>query len=250
MILNTDNEVYRKYAKDGSVLKGLRISRGGGKGLVAGGITLFIFAGVLALLFGAMGSFGGALFFIVLFGVPGLLLLGIGIPMKNKRNNGWLEFYKEDTGFSEEELAQVDRELMSPNVQIIGYVLSGGSKKHPTIACLITDHYFVTEHGYVRRIADMLTSVYSEVTPGGADIFGILFLSKQDKDIDFTTFGAASDKKRALCMEIIQALHARNPQILRTRKVACEGKMYDVMKDGKEIKRLCLEGHQFMETVR
>jgi len=250
MTLQTDNKEYQKLAKNGSILKAMRCSKGGGKGLIAGGFVPLIFGALIALLFAAMDIMGGAIFMFVLLGVPGLIMIGIGIPMKNKRNAGWLEYYKKDTGFDEEELAQVDRELASPNVQIIGHVLSGGSKKHPVITCFITEHYFVTTNDYVRRINDILAAAFTTSTPKGADIFGLLCLTKQGEDVDFMTFSTASDKKMGLCMEVIKALYARNPRILRTERLACDGKLYNLKKDAKEIRRLCLEGHQVMEVVR
>ncbi len=237
MVLNRDHAEYRKLAKSGSILKGLRTFKGGGLGLIAGGWVLIGFAVFTALLFLPFGIIGGAIFFLVLLGVPGLILIGIGIPMRNKRNRTYMEFYQKETGFSEQELLQLDQELAAPDVEIIGYVREGGSKKHPGIACIITEHYFVTEWYYIRRLEDMIAAAFTDATA----IFGLLCLSKQDTEAQFMTFGAPSDKKEALCTEIIQALHRRNPNLICHKKFLWNGQRFDLEKDGKAIRQMYLE---------
>jgi len=229
MVLSPDYAGYRKLAKSGSILKGLRSFKGGGLGLIAGGWVLIGFAIFIGLLFLPMGIDGGALFFLGIFGVPGIILIGIGIPMRNKRNRSYMEFYKKETGFSEEELLQLDRELAAPDVEIIGYIRAGGSKKHPGIACVITEHYFVTEWYYIRRLEDMIAAVYTNETT----IFGLLCLSKQDEDTRFMTFAAPSDKKQALCTEIIQALQRRKPDLICHKRFLWNGQGFDLEKDGR-----------------
>jgi len=231
MVLNTDHAEYRKLAKSGSILKGLRCGKGGGLGLIAGGWTLIGFAIFTGLLFLPMGIIGGAVFFLALLGIPGIILIAIGIPMRNKRNRTYMEFYQKETGFDEQELLQLDQELASPNAEIIGYVRSGGSKKHPGIACIITDHYFVTEWYYIRRLEDLVAVAYTNET----NIFGLLCLSKQDEKARFMTFGAASDKKEALCSEIIQALLRRNPNLICHKRFLWNGQKFDLEKDSQAI---------------
>jgi len=237
MVLNTDYAEYRKLAKSGSILKGLRSSKGGGLGLIAGGWVLIIFAFFVGLLFLPMGADGATFFFLGIFGIPGLILLGIGIPMRNKRNRTYMEFYQKETGFSEQELLQVDQELAAPDVEIIGYVRAGGSKKHPGIACIITRHYFVTEWYYIRRLEDMIAAAYTNEST----IFGLLCLSKQDPEARFMTFGAASDKKEALCNEIIQALHRRKPNLICHKRFLWNGQRFDLEKDGEAIRQMYLD---------
>ncbi len=237
MILNTIYAGYRKLANSGSILKGLRSFKGGGLGLIAGGWVLIGFAIFTGLLFLPMGAIGGALFFLGLFGIPGIILLGIGIPMRNKRNSTYMEFYQKETGFSEQELLQIDRELAAPDVEIIGYVRAGGSKKHPGIACMITDHYFVTEWYYIRRLEDLIAVAYTDESA----IFGLLCLAKQDPDTKFMTFGAPSDKKEALCTEIIQALLRRKPDLICHKRFLWNGQKFDLEKDGKALRQMYLE---------
>jgi len=237
MVLNTDYDGYRKLAKSGSILKGLRSSKGGGLGLIAGGWTFIGFAIFIGLLFLPMGVIGGALFFLGLFGIPGIIMVGIGIPMRNKRNRAYMEFYQKKTGFSEQELLQIDQELAAPDVEIIGYVRAGGSKKHPGIACIITKHYFVTEWDYIRRLEDLIAVAYTNEST----IFGLLCLAKQDTDTEFMTFATASEKKEALCTEIIQALVRRNPNLICHKRFVWNGQKFDLEKDGKALRQKYLE---------
>lgn len=237
MVLSTGYAEYQKLAKGGSILKGLRCSKGGGRGLIAGGWTFIGFAVFVGGLFLLMSITGAALFFFGLLGIPGLILIGIGIPMRSKRNRTYMEYYQKETGFSEQELQQVDRELAAPDVEIIGYVRAGGSKKHPAIACMITEHYFVTEWYYIRRLEDLIAAAYTDESV----IFGLLCLAKQDEEAKFMTFGAASDKKEALCTEIIRALQRRNPALICDKRFTWNGQQFDLEKDGRAFRQMYLE---------
>lgn len=230
MIATTEHPDYQKLIKKGkgSILKALRSDKGGGKGLIAGGIVLL----VAALLFS---FFGGLLF----FGIPGLVLLAIGIPLKHKRDASWLAYYQEQTGFSEGELQQLDRELAAPTVKLVT-TASAATANH--IACFFTEHYLVMNgmFPYVRRIEDFIAVAFSDST----DIWSMASLTKQDKETKRVGLLTDTDKKEALCKEIMAELYRRNPQVLCCQSIVCEDKQYILERDGAELLRLYQEGRQ------
>lgn len=241
MVIHTEDKVYQKLCKSGSILKGLRSSKGGGLGCIAGGITFIAFAVFILFLFFVIGFVRVGLFFLAILGIPGALLVLVGLLLRHKKNASYIAFYQKETGLREEELHQLDRELAAPDVHMIGYVRED-SHNRQAIACFLTEHYFVTEGGYIRRLEDMVAVAYTVKTL----TLGLLCLSRQDSAARFMTFDASADKKKGLCMEIIQALSLRNPQILRGQYLLCENKRYDLLSenDSREIIRLYLEGHK------
>jgi len=230
MIASIEYKGYQELMSKGkgSILKAIRIDKGGGKGLIAGGIVLL----VAALLF----SFFGGLIF---FGIPALLMLAVGISLKHKRTASWLSYYQEKTGYSESELLQIDRELASPSVKL---VITSGATTNNGIACFFTEHYIVINgvYPYVRRLEDFIAVAFSDST----DIWSMASLTKQDKETQSVGLFTDSAKKAALCNEIIQELYRRNPNILCGQVIACEGRNYILERDGAEILRLYKEGRK------
>lgn len=246
MIMNTDDKVYQRLLKKGSILKALRTSKGAGLGCIAGGLTMVALAVMVGLMLGMMG--GNEVFFwvLVIMGLPGVILILLGIVLKKKRDSTYLSYYQKETGFSEGELHQIDRELSAPDVCIVGYRNEG----RKCIACFITEHYFVTENGYVRRLEDILAVAYTDKMPWvDSVIYGLICLSKQDDEAYFMTFAAASDKKQALCGMIIEELYSRNQKIICGQDILCNDKKYNLMNDSKEIARLYHEGHTVLGVM-
>lgn len=236
MIVDKNDSAYKKLIKkgNGSVLKGLRAVKGGGRGCIAGGGVLLGFGLVFGIPILIAGIAEGALADFITAAVliaPGLLAMVIGFILRNKRNSSYMEFYQKETGFSEEELKQVDRELTSDNVQMIGYVKFGAaSKRDRAVACFITDNYFVTEWYYVRRIEDMVAAAFSD----SEDVWGLVCLSSRDKEAWFETYNVQADRKQELCMEIIAALKSRK-EIISTQFFTLNKKKYDLRKNSREL---------------
>lgn len=235
MIASTEHKDYQKLLKKGkgSILKAIRIDKGGGKGLIAGGIALLVAALLTSIL-------GGLIF----FGVAALLLLAIGILLKNKRAASWISYYQENTGYSESELLQIDRELASPSVTL---VITSGTATNNCIACFFTEHYMVMNsvYPYVRRLEDFIAVAFSDST----DIWSMASLTRQDKETKSVGLFTDSAGKAALCSEIIQELYRRNPNILCGQAIGCEGRCYILERDGAEILRLYQEGRK-LELVK
>lgn len=148
----------KSIAKHGSVLKAFRSQGGGGAGLIAGGIVLLVFGIPLGLL--CMLGLGGRGFLVgAVFVVPGLLMILWGMALRKKRLANYLEFYKKDTGYSEAELQEADRELMSPDaVKIGGKMDNSGGKEG--IIFMITEHYFLSiwpvYGAHLRKLDDIM----------------------------------------------------------------------------------------------
>ncbi|MDE6566675.1 MAG: hypothetical protein K2K70_02945 [Lachnospiraceae bacterium] len=230
MIASTEHKDYQKLLKkgNGSILKAIRTDKGGGKGLIAGGIVILI---VAILSFDLMG--------LIFLGIPAFLLLVIGILLKHKRSASWISYYQEITGYSESELLQIDRELASPSVTL---VITPSATINNSVSAFFTEHYMVMNgvYPYVRRLEDFIAVAFSDST----DIWSMASLTKQDKETMSVGLYTDSAKKVALCNELMQELHRRNPDILCGQAIVCEGRHYILERDGAEILRLYQEGRK------
>lgn len=238
MILQDGDKRRKKFLKEGDVLKRMRNTGGGGKGLLAGGAVLFGFGFLLAapcllVSLNAALSVGG------IFLIPGFLLIVLGKAMQNRKVRNYLEYYKKETGFDEGELMELERELMEPDMVMFGNVPynnpQGATKKNPQIPCMITRNYFVAPfvmgNSYIRRISDMILAAYSQELPGiNGYRQGLVFLSKRDDDA--YNNGTLT---RDVCMEIIGVLKERHPSLITGQMFVYEDRQYNVLTDGPQI---------------
>lgn len=241
MITSTEHKLYQNLMKKGkgSILRSIRIGKGGGKGLIAGAIVLLIFTLPITI-FGLIA--GTNMLYPVLLSVPGLLLLILGIFLKHKRTASWISYYKEQSGFSEGELQQADRELASPSTTIVTCRYPG-TMKDSYIAGFFTEHYVVMNGGlqpYIWRLEDIIAAAFSD----SGDIWCMAFLTIHDKETQgINCLITDTDKKPPLANEILQELYRRNPKILCGQAIVCEGRHYILERDGAQILRLYQEGH-------
>jgi len=246
MIASTENKYYKKMLKKGkgSILKAIRVDKGGGKGLIAGGMVFLIFGLVLGLPLMLLSVLLG-LCVLGIFAVPALLLMGIGMLLKRKREASWLSYYQENTRLSETELVQLDRELASSSVKLV-MCCENNSVVETYISCFVTENYMVVNglEPYVRRLEDIIAVAFSNST----DYWHMSCLTKQDKETGMVDLATATEKKATLCREIMQELYARNSDILCGQQIACEGYRYILERDGAEILRLYREG-RMLEMV-
>ncbi|MCM1326406.1 MAG: hypothetical protein NC094_03410 [Bacteroidales bacterium] len=231
MIASTENKLYQDLMKKGkgSILQALRGKVGAGKGLIAAGIILLVFTLPGALMDLAAGENAVVS---ILFTIPGILLVVFGIVMKSKRTNSWLSYYQEQTGYSEGELRQLDRELAAASTTLI-------IPDH-NIACFLTENYMVVNgmEPYVRRLEDIIAVAFSDST----DTWCMVVLTKADKGIKRVGLFTDTEKKPELCKEIMQELCRRKPNILCGQEIVCDGKSYILERDGAELLRLYQEG--------
>lgn len=246
MITSTENKLYQKMMKKGkdSILKSIRIDKGGGKGLIAGAIVLLIFTLPITII-GLIAKAGAVTS--ILLSVPGLLLLALGIFLKHKRTASWISYYQERTGFSEGELQQIDRELTSESVTIVTCRTPNAAVDN-YIAGFFTEHYVVINgiNPYVRRLEDIIAVGFSDST----DIWYMAFLTVQDKETMAVNLVTDTGRKETLCREIMQELYRRNSKILCGQEIVCDGRYYILERDGAEILRLYQEGRQLELSKR
>lgn len=240
MLASTEHKLYQKMMKKGkdSILKSIRIDKGGGKGLIAGAIVLLIFTLPITII-GLIANAGTVTS--ILLSMPGLLLLVLGIFLKHKRMASWFSYYQEQTGFSEGELQQIDRELASPSVAIVTCRTPNAATDN-YIAGFFTEHYVVINgvSPYVRRLEDIIAVAFSDST----DIWCMAFLTVQDKETMAVNLVTGTGRKETLCNEILQELYRRNPKILCGQDIVCDGRHYILERDGAQILSLYKEGRQ------
>lgn len=240
MIGTITHNLYQKAMKKGkgSILRSMRIDKGWGRGLIAGSIVLLAFSVPFSISC-FMTQMG--IIISVLMSAPGLLLLVLGIVLKCRRDSSWLSYYQKMTGYSEGELAQIDRELTAPSVELV-ICRSSGAIMDNFIACYLTENYVVINgfDPYIRRLEDIIAVAFSDST----DHWYMACLSKQDKEVEQIGLFTDSERKEALCKEIMQELYRRNPGILCGQEIVCEGRHYILERDGAELLRLYKEGRK------
>lgn len=239
MIASTEHKLYQSMIKKNkSILQSLRNVGGWGKGMIAGGIVLLIFTLPITIL-GLIGNAG--VVFSILLSAPGILLVAFGILLNRKRAASWFSYYQEQTGYSEAELLQIDRELTDPSTTIVT-CHAPNTVKDSYIACFFTEHYMVMNgmEPYVRRLEDIIAVAFSDST----DIWHLVILSKLDKKAVEHGLYTETNKKVALCREIMQELCRRNPNVLCGQEIVCDGKVYILERDSAEILRLYQEGRE------
>lgn len=213
---------------------------------MAGGIVLVVVGvplGLLCLLaLGGRGLLVGAF-----FAVPGLLLILWGMSLRKKRLANYLEFYKKDTGYSEAELQEADRELMSPDaVKIGGKMDNSGGKEG--IIFMVTEHYFLTiwpvYGAYLRKLDDIVAAFYSAQIPGiGGYRQNLFVISRQEiakkgeknpftkKEYQGFECGMMSEQRHCqqTCAEVLEEMIKRAPHIITSQNIAVNGVPYNLI---------------------
>lgn len=247
MILLAGDQRREKYLKDGNILFKIRNTGGGGKGCAAGGVVFLVFAVFIMVLMALIGlRTEGILIFGGILALPGILMVILGSVLHKRKMKNYLDYYQKETGFELEELKQLERELMEPDMMMIGNIPDDpdlrshirASEKNPQIACMMTKDHFVMPmiagKCYIRRVSDMFLATYSTGIPGiNGYKHGLVFLSRKDDDPYINAF-----LSRDACAEVINGLCIRNPELITKQKFMYEGKEYDVIMDGKEIAKI------------
>ncbi len=244
MIASSENKIYQNLLKkgDGSILRAIRIDKGAGRGLIAGGIVFLVFGlmlGLPVLAFAASPVAGLAVMGVML--VPAVLLIVPGIILKKRRAANWLSYYQKEYGYSEAELLQADRELASSSVELV-VCSRPNSRKDDYVYCFITEN-FVLINGvwpYLKRIEDYIAVAFSD----SGDQWVMASITKQDDATMGIPLFTDTDRKKDLCMEVMQALYRHNPNILCGQQIVCEDRVYILERDGEQLIRLYKEGRK------
>lgn len=237
-------KMQKELQKDGSILKGLRCTVGLGAGLIAGGIVFLGFGAPIVAVMLAAGLWGAALVVTVGFGAPGGLLVWLGMRSKKKQRTKWLEYYMKSTGYAKEELEGLEGELQAPDMVVIGNRRVGEGKKAAFAYFFITKNYIVMPtlmgESYIRRIKDIVGVAYSQRIPGYNGTYaGLLVLSTKEVDDNAAQTNGFLDRES--CMNIVNELLSRNPSVITDHVFKHEGKVYDMLQDGRAIIKLQLE---------
>lgn len=135
------NEEFRKYGmQDGSNMKRIKNTGGAGKGIMALGICLYVVGiAVFIATFMADMLFQGMVVFLPLAVIGSLMLAG-GFILQKKQENNYLGYYSRLTGYSEEELADFDRDLQT-NEGMVFSTHKKLTKETCKFAGVITEHW-------------------------------------------------------------------------------------------------------------
>ena len=244
MVASTEHKVYKKLMKngDGSVLKAIRADKGCGKGIIAGAITLLVFSLMIVIPCIMIGEYIIAAAFVI----PCILLIILGNVLHNRRKASWLSYYQEMSGFTENELKQIDRELSSASVRVV-ICKSPGAATENFPFCFVTENYMLINgvYPYLKRLEDVIALAFSDST----DNWCMASITKQDKETMAIKLFTDTGKKEALCNEVMQELRRANPNIICGQDILCEGKHYILERDGAELIRLYNEGRT-LESVK
>ncbi len=235
-------EIRNQLQRDGSLLKGIRGLNGIEKGLIAGGITLLVF-GVLLTAPCFLFSLRAVLATAILFLLPSVFLIVLGVVLRKRKIENYMDYYVKKSGYSREELEQVDKELMSPDVIVIGNQMPDKGKKAPNYYCFFTKKHFVMPDYlggcWIVRIEEIIGAVYSERIPGyNGYKFGLVLLFTQGTD-DSPIYNANLNKQS--CLEVIEIITRQNPLVITDQIFQYNGRRYDMFQNPKEVVDLQLE---------
>ena len=239
-----DKNLQNKVGKYGSVLKAYRSMGGWSLGVMAAGIMLIVF-GVLLGLLAMLATIQAGIATLTVMAGPGLILTVIGSAKNKKRVSGYLDFFKKDTGYSEAELQEADRELMGPGA--VKLTCMTDRSRRETVF-IITDHDFLSafpvQGCYLRKLDDIVAAFYSNEIPG---IYGyrrnLFVISRQDiqkegvrneyTNKQYRGFENAilTNKPdfREVCVRAVEEMVRRAPHIITSQNISVKGIRYNLL---------------------
>lgn len=243
MVFIPEERTKQKMMKDGSVQKFIISGAGAGIGMMAGGavlvgagilLTVFLLAGLDAVSSIAVG---------MIFDVPGLLLIIIGIWLKNRRLKNYRKIISESSGLPEEEVARADEEFKNPQTMIMT-IDKGQWNRGLKNAGFITEHYvrFPGIAPLLFRIEDLAACFYTKKFPCGDGGYGnalVAYGTNRDGVYDEEHSGCLlMSGDEAACQAIVEAVASKNPAVITGHFFTFEGKRYDALKNKKEVAAL------------
>lgn len=233
MVLIPDDRLKQKMAKNNSVLQYMYSVAGLGKGLIAMGVMLIGIGVLLGMaLLNVIGS-QGAVKLAAAIVVPGILLVALGIFVQQKRESGWLEAYKKETGLSEQELHQIDEEFKQPGTVLFSLDNGKDTNSLKRIG-FITANYikFPGISPYICRLNDMVACFYTKkylCQDGGYD--RALIAYNNDGKLGYVQ----SSPPEKASLEIVKVIGEHNPKIITDHHFAYEGREYDAVRGMDEV---------------
>lgn len=225
MVLEPDERMKQKMARNGSVLQYMYSVAGAGKGLIAMGAML-VGIGILlaAALSGMMGTEGAIKLAVVMI-VPGILLVVFGSFMQQKRERAWMAAYMKETGLNEQELHQIDEEFKQPGTVLLAFYKDKDTNSLKRMG-FITANYIKLPavKPFIYRLDDMVACFYTKkllCKDGGYDDALIAYPLDAEKGFIIT------EPPEKASLEIVKAVKERNPKVITDHHFAYEGKEYD-----------------------
>ncbi len=225
MVFEPDDKMKKKMAKNGSVLQYMYSVAGAGKGLIAmGGMLVGIGVLLAAALAGMMGT-EGAVKLAVAVGVPGVLLVVLGIFMQQKRERAWLAAYMKETGLSEQELRQIDEEFKQPGTMLLAFYKGKDTNSLKRMGFITANYIKIPAvKPFIYRLDDMVACFYTKkllCKDGGYDDALIAYSLDAERGFIIT------EPPERASLEIVKAVRERNPKIIADHHFAYEDREYD-----------------------
>lgn len=179
----------------------------------------------------------------------GLIMLLIRALVRAGRARNYLSYYQKQTGYSEKELQEADRELMGHSAVKLGEVPQVLSRK-PALMYIVTGHYILAvsqRNGcYLRKLDDIVAAFHSCQIPQGVFAMrheGLFLISRQDIDrkpkknrITKKWYGGFDGGPAALagswdrfCAEILEEIGKRMPRFIPFQNIVVNGIRYDLL---------------------
>ncbi|MCI8510667.1 MAG: hypothetical protein HFE83_01555 [Lachnospiraceae bacterium] len=232
MIFAPEERLKKKMQKDGSVLKYMYRTAGAKRGLIIGGLLLFL-VGILLYAVPMGIDRTTALWLGVAMAVPGGLLSAGGLILEKNRLSKWQEVWEEKTGLSRADLLQADREFKQPGTVLLAFEKSMDNASLKEMGFL-TENYLKMPGTaqYLYRLEDMVACFYTDQfirEDGGYDHAFVAYST--DKTRPYMWIPAMQEPSD----EIIKMLERCNPGLVTTHFFACEGRRFDAVRGFEEV---------------
>lgn len=239
MVATADKNLKNSLMREGSHLKYTRSYGGAGAGLMALGFCLAICFSML----GAMLFFMDMMFqgIVLITGscVFGSVLVVIGLLLKIKRTNKYMEYYVSKSEYPKEMLEEFDREFADGNVILCSpsRTLSTTGKRE---AAIITDHWFQQpymlpmKYSGLYRVEDIVAIFYEQKPNIKGEIFDPLLFTVTRNGEGYYYRSYSPEFSETIIREIAK----RNPGVITVRHITVDGRNYDCATQAEEVAAL------------
>lgn len=236
MIFEPDDKLKQKMSKNGSVLQYMYSVSGAGKGLFAMGAMLIVIGIALAAVLSNTMGIQGALMFGGVMMIAGILFAVLGSSMQKKKEQSWIEAYKNACGLSEQELHQIDQEFRQPGTILLSMDKDKDTNSLKSMG-FITANYvkLPSMDPCVFRLKDMVACLYTKkylCQDGGYDRALVAYIA--DGELGFLQ----RNPPEKASIAIVEAIAKHNPRIVTDHFFTYEGKEYDAVRKPEEVIQL------------
>lgn len=236
-----DSNFIKSNTRDGSYLKHCRKKGGIGMGMIAVGAML---AGATAFFGVSLGAamelppaqtaviYGTAAAFVIVFIIPGVIL-------HKKRLATYLDYYSKTSGYTTEQLKEMDKEVNSADSVLINPYVKA-SKLATSLSGVITPHWckFSGNYKEIFRLADIAAIWFDKGAFINNQQIGptLFFIDSRGQ----LTYHLAQE---APAMETIEEITKRNKKTITVRNFTYDNREYDAYKMPMETAELYRSVH-------